>query len=115
MALQVPLLRDTRFVERGSFVERRYVPRPEIEQQLREYFGRQHVELPDDVWADFSDEQLYYRWLDCLQGRGWSTVYGALPNDFLSLLERLGYDPREETGLPAWLFERWQLVPNPPD
>jgi hypothetical protein len=41
--------------------------------------------------------------------------YGRLPIELIAILEREGFDPDNKTGLPTQLFERWQLVPNPPD
>lgn len=116
MSLQHSALRDTRYeVTEWGTERRRYVPREEIEQQLRRWFADKGVELPADAFVLFSDEQLYYRWLDCLYDRGLTTVYGPLPIEFISILEKDGYDPMGETGLPAWLFRHWQRVPNPPD
>lgn len=110
-------LRDTRYYESEWGTERRrVVPRKEMEQQLRQMLADGGIEVSVKAFNHLSDGELYYLWQDCLHGEGSSTPrYGQLPVRLIAILEREGFDPDNKRGLPTQLFERWLLVPNPPD
>lgn len=117
MAVHTVALRDTRYETTAWGTEcRRFVPRTEIERQFREWFASMLVDLSPGAFKQISGGTLFDAWQRCLQGRGLTdTRYSLLPAELITILEREGYDPMNQTGLPTELYERWQPVSTPPD
>ncbi len=88
-----------------------FVPRAVIETQLRAFLADNLLEVPDDAFARYTEAEVYYAWLECLTGRGITTVrYGALPVILVGILERSRYDPMGEVALPTEVIQRWEPV-----